>query len=432
MKAIKYTLILLGLAAFFSCKSIDYPDRFVQTEGLPTVKYVRYANNDVIISQANMEEVVCLVGDNLTSIHDLYFNDQPAVLNTSYMTAHTLVVAVPKNAPKEETDKIYMYNRDGEEVTYDFKVLPPAPKIESMSNEWAKAGEKVTIRGSYFTEPLTVSFVGADPIELTSVPNSEVIEVTVPVGAQQGKIQVATASGLSQSVFMYKDTRGMLFDFDGITGLDNHGWNGHSSQDDDGTGVSGRFFQFGDGVTELTGAWEEAHFSFVYWPGTWNDPEDYAGAPRLTDLADFSSWQNMALKFEMCIPSANPWNNTPMQICFGGVDLITFGTGGILDIYGNTVAGQNNTYMSGNAAPRVFYKPWEATGSFDTGDKWITVSIPLTQVNKGWDGNTATAEVNAASFSSLWLFICDGGLDLPDASCTPIIKIDNIRAVPYK
>lgn len=435
MKAItKYIGILMGLALVASCESLDYPDRFKETAGVPTVDFVRYADKDVVITQAAMEETICIVGENLTSVHDIYFNDQPAILNTSFMTEKTLMVQIPKNLPTIQDDKMHLITRDSAVVLYDFKVLPPLPKVESMSNEWAKEGEKVTISGSYLFAPLTVQFPGADPVEITSS-NGSSISLVVPAGSQPGKIKVTTASGTAQSVFMYKDTRGMLFDFDGITGLDNHGWNGHKSRDDDGTGVNGRFFQFGDGVTELTGAWEESQFSFVYWPGSWNVPENYMDGdwhtPRLCDMVDFTGWKNMALKFELYVPSSNPWNNTPMMIVFGGVDLISFGDVTV-DIYGNQCAGQNNTYMNGNEAPRAFFMPWEATGTFDTEDHWVTVTIPLSEVNLGWDGTAVTKEVNADSFSSCWFFICNGGLDLPEASCTPIIKIDNVRAVPYK
>ena len=433
----KYTSLFLGLVLAAACTQVDYPDRFVQTAGVPKVDFVRYADKDVIITQANMEEVVCLVGENLTSIHDIYFNDQAAVLNSSYMTAKTLVVAVPKNMPAVQTDKIYMITKDSTVVTYDFKVLPPAPKLTGMSLEWAQPGETVTLYGSYLFAPLTVEFPGVDPVEVSSSAGTSV-DVVVPAGAQPGKVKVNTASGTAQSVFMYKDSRGMLFDFDGLTGLDNHGWNGHSSRDDDGTGISGRFFQLGDGSVELTGSWEEANFSFVYWPGSWNTPENYQDGPmgaRLLDLADFSDWQNMALKFEIFVPSSNPWNNTPMHICMAGVEDVTFGNADILDIYGNTVAGANNKYMSGDgrpSAPRAIWEPWKATGSFSTGDKWQTVTIPLTDFNLGWDGNPASYGVSASSFASLWMFIANGGKEYPEGSCTPIIKIDNIRAVPYK
>ena len=163
-----YKSLILGVLLFAACDSVDYPDRFVQTSGVPTVDFIRYANKDVVITQANMEEIVCIVGDNLTSVHDIYFNDQAAILNSSYMTAKTLVVAIPKTMPVEQTDKIYLITKDGQQVTYDFKVLPPAPKITTMSLEWAQPGETVTINGSYLFAPVEVEFPGVDPVTATA------------------------------------------------------------------------------------------------------------------------------------------------------------------------------------------------------------------------------------------------------------------------
>ena len=61
----------------------------------------------------------------------------------------------------------------------------------------------------------------------------------------------------------------------------------------------------------------------------------------------------------------------------------------------------------------------------------MTATIPLAEFTYGWDGSPSSGTLNADSFTSLWLFICAAG-EKPADSCTPIIKIDNIRAVPYK
>ena len=128
---------VLALASFAACDSIDYPDRYKVADGKPTVYSVRYADKDVNITQAYMDEVVCLLGKNLRSVVELWFNDQQATLNTSYITDNTLLVSVPKNMPAVQTDKIYMITSASDTVTFDFAVLPPVPKVNSMSNEWA-------------------------------------------------------------------------------------------------------------------------------------------------------------------------------------------------------------------------------------------------------------------------------------------------------
>ena len=438
MKAInKHISLTLGIVLLAACTNVDYPDRFVQTYGLPKVDFIRYADKDVVITQANMEEVICIVGENLTSIHDLYFNDQQAVLNTSYITDNTLIVSVPKNMPVVQTDKIYMNTICGETVTYGFKVLPPAPRVTSMSLEWAQPGQTVTIYGSYLFAPLTVEFPGVDPVEVTSSAGTSV-DVKVPEGAQPGKIKVTTASGTAQSVFMYKDSRGMLFDFDGLTGLGNHGWHDRDILADENS-ISGNYVQLGDGETEMSenGGWNDGLFSFEYWCGSWDTPQKVTSGEgiALHHLVDFSDYANMALKFEMMIPSANPWSAGAMQIAFEGYDLVTL-SGNEIEGYDGTPAGANawvfnNENNDMGAWGRALYRPWTASNPYHTGDKWITVTIPLADFNYTYVGEPAeSGPSKAEDFASLTIFVLGGGVD--GTACTPIIKIDNIRAVPYK
>jgi len=233
--ALLISAVLSGSLA--SCDRIDYPDRFVQASGVPTVHFVRPADSDVAITQASLEQVICIVGDNLRSVHDLYFNDQKAILNTSYITDNTLIAAVPKNLPGEATDKMYLITRDSTVVAYDFKVLLPAPKISAMSFEWAEPGETVTITGSYFALPMTVEFPGAEAKEISNISISS-FDVVVPEGAQPGKIKVTTDSGTAQSLFEYKDSRNVLFSFDDARG--NHGWHSQTIRSDENSSLQVR------------------------------------------------------------------------------------------------------------------------------------------------------------------------------------------------
>ena len=128
-----------------SCNRIDYPDRYAVADGIPIVYSVRYADRDINITNAYMDEVVCLLGDNLRSITELWFNDQQALLNTSFITDHTLLTSVPKNMPAVQTNKIYMITANQDTVTFDFQVLPRSGV--TTLNEWA-AEELVTLYGT--------------------------------------------------------------------------------------------------------------------------------------------------------------------------------------------------------------------------------------------------------------------------------------------
>ena len=444
-KIFKSILFLAVLSVSASCNTdgIDYPDRYKVADGKPSVISVRYADKDSYLSQAYLGEIVCLLGNNLRSVTEIWFNDQPAVLNTSYITDNTLLVAIPKNYPDVKTDKIYLINKAAADtVSFDFKVLAPAPAPLTMSNEWAAVGDLVTISGDYLIDdpasPFEISFVGADvPHSDMTFTGTSSVAFHVPAGAQPGFITLSSISGTSTTKFQYCDSRGMLFDFDGGTGLGNHGWHDMTITTDE-TAISGNFLQLGNGSATLagTGTWDDSNYSFEYWPGNWEDPETFTSPTglRLTDLADFSSYSTMAYKFEMLIPSSNPWKSNAMQIIPAGVKLVSYGNADVKDIYGNTLGGCNNKYVSGDdgypTAARALYRPWVDTGSYDTGDKWVTVVIPMTDIKYDANGKDPVVPLSVDSFTSLTIMICGGGVDGED--CQPIFKIDNIRAVPYK
>ena len=168
---------LIALVASFSMASCeDEPDKYEVADGLPTVRYIRspYAvSADSLITEASTGTTICLVGENLRSIYELYFNDVQAILNSIYMTDNTVIVDVPQSIPTEVSNKMYMVTRNGETVEYDFSVTVPAPTLTTMSCEYAPAGSEVTITGNYFVDdpnvPLSVVFPG--DIEVTEFTN---------------------------------------------------------------------------------------------------------------------------------------------------------------------------------------------------------------------------------------------------------------------
>lgn len=144
---------------FMAVSCDDEPDKFELSGGLPVVKYVRTvdpATKDSLLTGAYLDNQVCLVGDNLTSIHEIYFNDRKAIINTSLVTKNTMLVTVPGTIPEKVSNKIFMYNKKGDVAEYDFKVLVPAPSVRSVSCEYAKPGQTATIYGDYFIDEESV------------------------------------------------------------------------------------------------------------------------------------------------------------------------------------------------------------------------------------------------------------------------------------
>ena len=437
MKAIsRYTFpacaALLLAGGFASCSETDAEKDKGAT---PVIKYARVCDAelaDSLIVSAALGSHICFVGDNLGDVQQVWFNDQKAKLNPTMVTSHTIIVDIPNNIPGEVTNIAKFITSSGNTVDYPFNVTVPAPRIDKMTCEYAHAGDIVTISGAYFADdpnvPITVTFPGNIPAEIRSI-SQDALEIEVPEGSEEGAITVTSIYGVGTSSFHYLDTRGLMFDFDGATGLSNHGWH-NAAIEDDGTGISGNYMRLGDGETVLAGsdAWDDNNFSFEYWAGSWNTPTDYPEREgvRLFDIVDFSDFNNMSLKFEICIPAAAEWHSCAMQIIFAGTDKVSMGNAGT-DIYGNTVAGCNNEYFQGTSA-RGLWSPWTTQEGYHTDGKWVTVSLPIKDFVYAPDGSGATTFLSSPSdFASLQLFLWNGGAAGVD--CTPLLKIDNIRAV---
>lgn len=412
-KGLYLALAASAMIGFTACE--DEPDKYEISGGKPTIRYIRPVNvesADSILTGAYMDNNICIVGENLRSITKMFFNDQEAKLIPSFITDNTMIVTVPGDIPGEVFNKIFMINNANDTTTYDFKVLVPGPNINSMSNEWAKGGEQATIYGNYFVDdpntPLSLSISGKK-IDIEAF-NISTITFTVPEGLEEGPVEVTTVYGKKKARFNYRDTRGMLFDDwnngwpdDYANGQFKHGWHGARISNDE-YSLDGYYLLLGD-VDFTDGAWDDSNLCFEYWP---------EATDRLSDRVSFANFANMALKFEVNIPSSNPWTNLSMQCIFTGDAQVTNATA-------------NNTFFHDVDYPRGLWTPWNQTGSYDTGGKWVTVTLPLSTFKYLEDGTPAGTPLTAENFTGLTLFIWNGVQN--GTTCHPIIRIDNIRAV---
>lgn len=415
---------LTGITA--SCD--DQPDEFEPTGGVPTIKYVRTTlpqQADSMLTSAYMESVICIVGNNLKSVHEIWFNDQKASLNTSYITDNTIIVAVPGVIPEDVTNKIYFKTSGGATVDYDFKVLVPGPVVNSMSNEWAKPGEEVTLVGNYFIDDANV------PLEITMPGNVKVTDIksvslnnvtfTVPADAvTEGPLTVKTIYGTSRSTLYFHDTRGMLFDWDGTHGGLTSGYGWRSGTDligirEDIPALDGNYFCMDGTVKGDKGAWpDEDKLSFNYWP------QPSSGHPELSSMFDATKWDQMILKFEVYVPASVKWVTNSLNMIFSSNAQVTYDTA-------------TNGYFTATDVPRGIWTPWRsATGGFyNTADRWVTVSLPLSGFTLTHEGGSATASPTPDSFTGL-TFLLYPSYIVEETEFNLIMAIDNIRVVPNK
>lgn len=423
-------VISMGMMSV-SCE--DQPDKFKLTDGVPTIHYIRPASvqgRDSLIVAGYLDNNICIVGDNLTSIKELFFNDQKAILNTSYMTDHTIVVTIPGGIPEVVTNKMYMITSGNDTVSYDFSVRVPAPSVRSISCEWAAPGKIATIYGDYFIDdpniPIKISFAGnVDvPYENITKISKTSLSFVIPDNWTEGYMNVTSLYGTGRSAYKFHDTTNILFDWDGSEGglATGHGWRSgmiHSPGQDDGVeAVDGNYLYFaGDLLGAAGGSWAEDQFSFNYWPDESGEFGPLCDRPEFAELIASKGVENLQMKFEMYIPSSNPWQSCAMQLIFSSNENVTYATA-------------NNQYFGNTAVPRGLYIPWKSTGSYDTGDEWVTVSVPLSNFSYTHEGGSCSNGLTPERMTGFTMFVWNGGVE--GADCSPVILLDNIRVVPIE
>lgn len=403
---IKIVTLLLAVCAIVILPACnDYPDAYKPTKGKPTVDYIRLPDvtkSDSLLTHAFMGTTIAIMGQNLTSVKEVWFNDQMAILNTSMITATTLIVPVTTVIPKVVTNKMYLVTTSGDTLSYDFIVDVPAPIVSSMKCEMVPVGGTAVINGDYFLDdpniPLQVIFPGNIPAtNIISIAKTQ-ITVQVPAGATiPGQINVKSLYGNGRSGFWFLDNRGIILDFDNTNA--NGGWRSGKLDNVNPTGISGKYVRFSGAMTAASGAtWDEDSFSFDLW-GTAN------GRPQ-GDLFTIAP-SNAVIKFEVNVDK--PWSSGALQMIFTPWSL----TG-------------TNSYIGDATVPRGLWIPWKDAGTYMT-DGWETVTIPLNQFKYSATGKVLEMAA-AGNYGGLTFFVWSGGID--GTACNPDICIDNIRVVP--
>lgn len=388
--------ILWALAAVIvpALTACDQTDAERDSDATPRVDFVRVTNPDAadsLLTSAPMGQQIVIMGANLGDVQQIYFNDVKALLNPTLITSYSIIVDVPSVIPTEVTNTMTLITSKGTKTVHDFSVIVPAPSVNSISCEYAKPGDEITLTGNYFIEP-TVYFTGATaPAEIVHKSQTQLV-VIVPEGAVEGPIAVESIYGRGKTKFNFLDTNGMLTNFD--DGYVQPWGRGPIASEG---GISGNYLLFEAPMLSAWG-WNEN----LMW-GYWAYAEGAQGNAPIAQ-GDINS---LALKFEANIES---WIDCPMLIWF------------------------QRWSPSGNLSPdddyaQCHWKPWMQNGVMvdaSTGGKWVTVTIPLTdfKYNKEESANNLSIG-DITNFTDLNIIVF-GACENP----APFkIKMDNFRIV---
>jgi Surface glycan-binding protein B xyloglucan binding domain len=364
------TLVVVG--SFLSCKKEDLPNG-----GKPRIQYVRITNPasaDSLLIGAGQGNLIAIMGENLGKARDMWFNDQKASLNPTYVTNTSILVHIPTPIPVEINNKLKIVFSNGDSLLYDFQVQISKPLVKNMVCEFVNEGDVATIRGDFFYEPLTVTFAGGVTGELVSVKDQE-IQVRIPAGAQSGPITVKTNFGETESDFWFRDNRNIFISSDPFEGWHDPQWVVSNPGPGDPAKINGNYIH----VKAKLGAWS---YNEIADGDAGSMPHHSKNIPDAAILNP----KDYNLKFE--INTVKPYNSSQIRINAG------------------TSVQDNGAY--------IWNPPYDSKG------QWQTVVIPYEEVVASY---AVKPTVNPNGYWTMLLIQGPGDFDAD-------ICFDNFRVVP--
>ena len=379
------SLSAMAILAFASCSDVvDYsvPDR-TSNSGAPANSQIYDVQDTGYVAPLNggvLNQMIHIKGQNLANAKKIRFNDVDVDVRQVYATTDEAWVKIPRVIPGVQND-ILLYETDKGTTEINFPVSIPSVEISGLKNEFALQGNQVQINSEYMdlygfndsteTSPAKVYIENVDAgyrkeIHCDSC-SEKFTSIVIPEDCPDNSLihfSWHEISGDKTATLPYRMTDQLMFgDFTGDLGW----WN------DWGKGL----------VTDGTksGDPESLGFSFLRVKGTydawsWNST-GFGCNWRWLDASAHP--ENYVLKFEVATNSSNPFNN--------------YGDNGAS---GSKNGGYNLTLQAGGEG-RCQFDP-VSMGINNTYGKWITVSIPLTDVLKGGSLPTEADQYIALEF----------------------------------
>lgn len=374
---------------------------------IPEINYIRITDplkSDSLVTHAFMGSSIAIMGQNLQDVDEIWFNNQKAFVNFSFVTGSSIIVTVPNVIPSKVTNLLLLINSNKTDtLKYPFGVDVPAPFLSALQCEYVDDGGTVTILGNFFIDdpaiPLKVFFPGNLEAEVKSVSLNK-IEVVVPDGSGVGPIQVKSLYGSTRSSFYFRDDRNIILDYDVLTS--GGSWRSGTIRSD-ANSLKGKYMMLKGQLDDNQGSEDYAGGGFV--SELWSDAN---GRPQKNFFT--GSPDDYLFKFEA---NVKVWTGAYLNICFGP--------------WASSVSPYQNQLYWSNGNARGIWKPWEgtSTGSFKT-DGWITVTIPMADIKYNKDFAPMAFDPSKAGSLTFWM---KGPSSTKGAKSDIEIYFDNVRIV---
>lgn len=152
----------------------------------------------VPVTKGDPKNVYVIQGSGFATLEKIYFNDFDTYFNPTLVTDTAIFVTIDENTPYEnQSNELKIVTKSGT-VTYPFIIAPPAPTLKGYNPVNAAEGDIITIKGSYFLNPVVEIGTVSVPVISSTL---EEIKIKVPASADKKYITVTTISGKSKSTY---------------------------------------------------------------------------------------------------------------------------------------------------------------------------------------------------------------------------------------
>ncbi len=405
------------------------------------------------IDFARLGQLIRIEGSGFTGLKKIYVNGYDTYFNNALLTNSNIFVTLDGDTPiadaEESVRNTIQLVKDATSLSYPFTIRAASPSITSCDNTLPMAGETVIVYGSNLEETTKVTL--PDGTEITSGIESDedgtYYSFTMPnVSRVGGPITSEGANGTAMTPDYFNEFDAYIINWD----EDGHGvqgsWSATFSADDlvdDPLGTGrGKVVQIipqstideggvKAGVSNINGFWTA---------GNDEASDDWTRMITAGVIESTTPVSEVALQFDVYVPEE--WDLTGQVEITLQNNLSNYG-------YGSS----NTKYNADYPGYATVWVPWlnEDDGSheaFTTGDRWQTITIPLTKFGFYTEeaDNITFADVvshrNSGSYRNFGILFSNADIEVEDAAgdviatypssaTSQLIYLDNFRIVPY-
>lgn len=303
---------------FTACDNIvEYNDGYTPADqmdntGAPEIKAVYNIGDTALttpISQAEIGTMVRIEGKNLNNARSVKFNTVEVDLKEAYTASTYANVRVPETLSFATVNKIE-YVTDLGSALYDFVVPFPTLTVGGLENEFANAGDCVTVSGANFDVydfgSQSKVLVNGEETTVSDVTKSS-MKVLVPQGTPDNStisLQWQTSDGVKKTTELpFRPTSNLLYgDFDGVS-MSISGDVAVTVEGDDATSTASSALGH-----------KHLHFTGDFGAWAWNTVDLSC---NMVDIGEMDNLDDYVLKFEVLNTKDHPLTDaTGLKFCF--------------------------------------------------------------------------------------------------------------------